>query len=70
MTAPSGSSLTCWVEMVCSQLLPVAAGQREHGPVRAVHHDGLVDGGALLAERVAVVPDGTGVGSGVGGGNG
>ena len=62
MTAPSGRSLTCWVEMVCSQLLAVVAGQREHGAVGTVHHDGAVGGGPLFAERVAVVPDGAGVG--------
>ena len=54
---------------VVQPALPVAAGQRQHGAVRAVDHDGFVGGRALLAERVAVMPDGAGVGSGVGRGN-
>ena len=37
--------------------------------MRAVHYHGLVHRGALLSERVAVMPDGAGVGSRVGGGN-
>ena len=49
--------------------LPVAAGELEHGPMRAIHHHGVVHRGALLTERVAVVPDRTGVGSRFGGGN-
>ena len=49
--------------------LAVIAGERQHGPVRAVDHDGLVGGRALLAERVAVMPHGTGVRSGLGCGN-
>ena len=49
--------------------LAVVAGERQHGPVRAVDHDGCVGGRALLAERIAVVPDGAGVGSGLGRGN-
>ena len=69
MTAPSGNSLTCWVETLCNQAFPIAARQGKHRPMRAVHHHGLVGRGALLAERVAVVPDGAGVGTRVGGGN-
>ena len=49
--------------------LAVGAGERQHGPVRAVDDDGLIGGRALLAERVAVMPHGTGVGSGLGGGH-
>ena len=48
---------------------PLAAGQRERRAVRAVDHDGFVCRRPLLAERVAVMPDGAGVGSGVGRGN-
>jgi hypothetical protein len=51
---------------VVQPALAVVAGEHQHGPVRAVDHDGLVGGRALLAERVAVMPHGTGVGSGVG----
>ncbi len=46
--------------------LAVGAGQRQHGPVRTVDHDRAVRGGPLLAERVAVMPDGAGVGTGGG----
>jgi hypothetical protein len=38
--------------------------------VRAVDHDGLIGGRALLAERIAVMPHGTGVWSGLGGRHG
>jgi hypothetical protein len=37
--------------------------------MRAVHDHGLINGGALLTERVAVVPDGAGVGPRFRGGN-
>ncbi len=46
--------------------LAVVAGERQHGPMRTVDYDGLIGGRALFAERVAVMPDGAGVGSGVG----
>ena len=49
---------------------PVGSGQREHGTVGPVHHDGVVGGGALLAERVTVVPDRAGIGGVVRGGDG
>ena len=54
---------------VVQPALPLASGQREHRAMRAVHHHRLVLRGPLLAERVAVMPDGAGVGSGVGRGN-
>jgi hypothetical protein len=50
-------------------VLAAAARQLEHRAMRAVHDHGLVNGGALLTERVAVVPDGAGVGPRFGGGN-
>ncbi len=48
----------------------VGSGQRDDGPMRAVHHHRIVLGGALLAERVAVVPHRSGVGGGIGCGYG
>ena len=45
---------------------PLTSGQHQRRPVRTIHHDGFVGRRALLAERIAVVPDGAGVGSGVG----
>ena len=55
--------------MLCSQDLPVRAGQGEHRAVRAIHQHGIGFGGALLAQRIAVVPDRAGVGSRFGCGN-
>ena len=49
--------------------LAVFAGELQHGPVRAVDYDGSIGGHALLAERVAVMPYGTGVRSGLRRGN-
>ena len=49
--------------------LAVVAGELDGRAVAAVHDDGLGGGGTLLPERVAVVPDGAGVGSGFGCGN-
>jgi hypothetical protein len=49
---------------------PVGSGQGDDRPVRPVHHYRVVLGPTLLAERVAVVPDCTGVGRMVGGGHG
>ena len=41
---------------------PVGSGQRDDRAVGPVDHDGAVLGGALLAERITVVPDRSGVG--------
>ena len=49
--------------------LAVIARERQHGPVRAIDQDGCLGGRALLAERVAVMPDGAGVRSGLRRGN-
>ena len=67
--APSGSSLTCWVEMLCSQVCRSAPVSVSTRAVRPVHQRGTGFGGALLAERIAVMPDGAGVGAGFRGGN-
>ena len=49
--------------------LAVIAGEPQHGPVRAVDDDGCLGGRALLAERVAVMPHGAGVRTGLRRGN-
>ena len=49
---------------------PLGAGQRQHAAVGAVDDDGIGGGGTLFTERIAVMPDGTGIGSGIGGGHG
>lgn len=45
--------------------LPIATVEGEHGAVRAIHQHGIGLPRALLAQRVAVMPDRTRVGSGV-----
>ncbi|SHV43603.1 Uncharacterised protein [Mycobacteroides abscessus subsp. abscessus] len=49
--------------------LAVVAGELDGRAVAAVHDDGFGGGGTLLPERIAVMPDGAGVGSRFGGGN-
>jgi hypothetical protein len=41
---------------------PFGSGQRDHRPVRAVHHHGFAFGSALFTERIAVMPHRAGVG--------
>ena len=68
LLVPSGSSRRVAWRWLCSQLCRSGPVSVQHPAVRAVDDDGFGGRGPLLTQRIAVMPHGAGVGSGLGGG--